>query len=370
MVAPAKFKGTLTADEVADAIAGVVSEVIPGADVALVPMADGGEGTARIIGRCRGYVRSSVECFDPLMRPSVAEVWISPDRRSALIDSSAVIGLSLVDPDLRDPWRSTSYGLGYAAEKLLQSGITHLEIGIGGTATIDAGLGFLQALGAVIYTSDDGARLDHVVTAADLNSITSVDVTSVKKYAALITGISDVDVPLYAPDGHSSMLMFAPQKGVGTDNLDRLSAALQHLIHHVEWTPCIADFNKPYGGAGGGLGFAIGTVLGSTIVPGAATVIDACRVFEPRPDLVITGEGRFDDQSLTGKLTGAIIRRCHAEGIACRVIAGSVEGTVPAEVYDASRYAIDQQLSRAEAITRVKRATAEAVFGFIRDNNS
>lgn len=360
VVAPDKFKGTLTAAQAAGAMAGAVKKLFPDAVVNVVPMADGGEGTADMIGRMRNYRSETIRVNDALMREADARVWFSSDHRSAVIDSSAVIGLGMIDEIDRNPWKSTSFGLGAAVCRLVDSGIAKVEIGIGGTASVDAGIGFLQGLGARIFTPD--GELRRPVMACDLNSITRIDIAPVMRFRDNISGISDVDVPLYDTDGYPSMLMFAPQKGVDDSHLIVLSMALEHLIERVEWMPAefIPEFECRFGGAGGGLGFALAGVLGSNVAAGAGMLVGECGILNPRPALVLTGEGRFDAQSLTGKLTGTILKHCIGKNIDCRVIAGSVAPDIDLpNVVDSSVYPpCDVELTHEVAFRRLYDATA------------
>lgn len=363
VIAPDKFKGTLTAEQAAEAMAGAVMASCPDAVVDVIPMADGGEGTAALIGRMRNYRNETIVVSDALMRENEASVWISHDGRSAVVDSSAVIGLGMIDRADRDPWKSTSFGLGDAVRRLIGYGVGKVEIGIGGTASVDAGIGFLQGLGARIFTPD--GELRRPVMAYDLNSIIQIDVEPVMRFCENISGISDVDVPLYDIDGYPSMLMFAPQKGVEGDHMVVLSMALEHLIERVRWVPdgFLPEFECDFGGAGGGLGFAIAGVLGSNVVAGAGMLVAACGILNPRPALVLTGEGRFDAQSLTGKVAGTILNRCIEEGIGCRVIAGCVErGMSLPYVVDSSVYPPhDVELTSEVAFRRLCDATAAAL---------
>lgn len=363
VIAPDKFKGTLTAGQAAEAMAGAVMESCPDAVADVIPMADGGEGTAALIGRRRNYRNEIIAVNDALMREAEASVWISPDGSSAVVDSSAVIGLGMIGRNDINPWKSTSFGLGDAVRRLIGSGVGKVEIGIGGTAPVDAGIGFLQGLGARIFTHD--GELQRPVMAYDLNSIILIDVGPVMCFREKISGISDVDVPLYDTDGYPSMLMFAPQKGVKGDHMIVLSMALEHLIERVRWAPegFSPEFECNFGGAGGGLGFAMAGVLGCDVVAGAGMLVAACGILNPRPALVLTGEGRFDAQSLTGKVAGTILSRCIEEGISCRVIAGCVErGMGLPYVVDSSVYPPhDVELTYEVAFRRLYDATAAAL---------
>lgn len=357
-VSPDKFKGTLSARDAAGAIAAGVREAVPEAEVRLLPMADGGEGTAVTIGCIRGWKGLTVETVGAMGAPLEAQYFA--DGKAAVIDSSAVVGLQQIAPERRNPLKGSSYGLGLAVRRLLDSGIEKVTIGIGGTATVDAGIGFLQGLGATLYGED--GEIAAPFRAENLKDLVRVDFSRLPE-CSRIEGLSDVDVPLTAAPGMPSMLMFAPQKGVTEKELPLLYDNLRSLEDRVEWMPFRPDFATRFGGAGGGLGFAIAGVLGSEVRFGAEEMISLSGLFSPRPDLVITGEGCYDRQSLQGKITETISRRCAALGIPSVVIAGKADpslrsgriiqatpdGTVPTPA-EAAEYLTDATKRMLESI--------------------
>lgn len=361
-VAPDKFKGTLTSAEAASAMAAGVRRVIPGCEIRKVMMADGGEGTSEIIGRLSGYRHEMIDVSDALMRPAVAGCMVSSDGNVVLIDSSAVIGLSMIDRADRSPWRSSSFGLGRIVREFTDDPAVSVTVGIGGTATVDAGIGFLQGLGAEIYCR--GKVIDRPVTAADIAEIDRIDFLSILNRRSRISGISDVDVPLSAAETHPSMLMFASQKGVMPDELPMLQRSLDHLAGNIEWYPYRPDFDCRYGGAGGGLGFALAGVLGSAVTDGAEAVIEHARLFEPVPDLIITGEGCFDMQSFHGKVTGTVFYESESRNIPCIVVAGCVGQRVEYPWLFMSGN--DVPATGEEAFRRLSDTTAQAIISFFR----
>lgn len=361
-IAPDKFKGTLTSAEAADAMAAGVRRAVGDCDIRKVMMADGGEGTSEVVGRLSGYIRKTVSVVDALMRPAEAYCMVSPDGDEVLIDSSAVIGLAMIAGQDRSPWRSSSFGLGRAVRELTVNAEANVTVGIGGTATVDAGIGFLQGLGAGIYCH--GMKMERPVTAVDISDIDIIDFSPVLPLSKRITGISDVDVPLSDTDGGLSMLMFAPQKGVAPDELPMLQRALDHLAGNVGWYPYRPDFRCRYGGAGGGLGFALAGVMKSAVIDGAEAVIERVRLFDPLPDLVITGEGRFDRQSFQGKVAGAIFRESERREILCMVVAGSVEpGLSFPWLFAAGQ---DVPSTSQESYRRLADAVEQAIISFFR----
>lgn len=327
-ISPDKFKGTLSAAEAAEAIAAGVREAIPDVRLRLLPAADGGEGTAEIFGRAKGWSRQSIDATDPLGRPLSANYYAG--NEAAVIDSSEVIGLQRISPADRNPWLSSSYGFGNVVRRLLESGFDKVYAGIGGTATVDAGIGFIQGLGAKIYCAD--GLLERPFRACDLLSLIKIDYTPLSRFAGKIIGLSDVDVPLNDNDGYPSMLMFAPQKGVDEDSLIVLKMGLDRLYENVRWIPGYPHIEIPFGGSGGGLGFAIGAVCGGDVSFGAEEILRLNSLFLPRPDLIITGEGSYDNQSLRGKVTSCISAECQKSGIPCAILAGQVQHGLESEL--------------------------------------
>jgi len=321
-IAPDKFKGTLTAMQAAEAIAAGVRCSMPDACLRLLPMADGGEGTAEIIGKAYGWRKKVIPAHNALGEPIKAEYYVSGDGKCGVIDSSSVIGLQLIALQKRNPMLASSYPLGIAVRTLLDSGIAKLEIGIGGTATVDAGIGFLQGLGCKVYC--DNGELHRPFRACDLNSLTAVEL-SASDFTDSICGLADVAVPLYGEPGKPSMLMFAKQKGVTDYYMTRLGHGILNILNNVGWSPCQPDFGTSFGGAGGGIGFAIAGALHAKTILGAERVISACNMFDPHPDLIITGEGAYDRQSLQGKATHAIAGLAESLGIPCHIFAGKTE---------------------------------------------
>lgn len=318
-IAPDKFKGTLTSAEAAEAIARGIRRRCPDALVRKIPMADGGEGTAAALGAAYGWKQLRFPAHNSAGEDIEGICYVSNDGRRCVIDSSAVIGLQGAG---RNPWLASSYYLGEAVRYLTDRGIAGISIGIGGTATVDAGLGFLQALGAEIRTSE--GVLTRPFRASDLLSLISVDLSGLPSPDTFL-GLADVDVPLCDNDGYPSMLMFAPQKGVEEDSLIILKMGLDRLYEYVRWTPFVPDLETRFGGAGGGLGFAVAGAIGAPVEFGAEAVMSAGNVFEPRPDIVITGEGSYDAQSLAGKAADMIMKESAVRGIRCVILAGKVD---------------------------------------------
>lgn len=367
IVAPDKFKGTLSAISATEIIADAINKIIPDAEIEKMPLADGGEGTASILGTIRGWIPKTMPVSDALLRPAEATVWFDPDGKKALVDSSAVIGLGMIAPADRNPWRSSSKPLGDLVMSLIGNGVESVEIGIGGTATVDCGLGFLQALGVEFYGPD--GKITRPIFAYDLPSILGVVIPG-NLPREKITGISDVDVPLLDTEDYPSMLSFAPQKGIADDSLIVLQMGIEQIVERTVWKGFRPDHECRFGGAGGGLGFAIHGVLHSEVVSGADKMIDAYGIFTRNPSAVVTGEGCFDSQSLEGKVVGTLLRRCRENSVKCVVIAGTIAREVMAGdhgielanelIYSTANFPPRGPLTKETAALRLSEATEYA----------
>lgn len=339
VVAPDKFKGTLTASEVADCIASEVKRQFPAVLVRSCPMADGGEGTAAILASRLNLKRRSADGHDALMRPVEIEFYLSESGEICAVDSSAIVGLAKLSDTPLKPWESTSYGVGEFITLMLSQGVKKLYVGIGGTATIDGGLGLLQALGARFFDVEGEEISSSPLRAGHLPAVFSANLSGINRRALkdAVVALADVDVPLVAdsPDEMSS-LSFACQKGLATTELPALCAALRSYAAAIDAVllPCATQ--PPFQGAGGGLGYVMSRVLRCECHPGAETILnlygfmppsstndnDSDKAADPVPACIITGEGCFDRQSLQGKVVGTILTEAASRSIPVIIMAG------------------------------------------------
>ena len=281
LLCPASLKGVLSARAAAAALA----RGLAGSEPTELPVADGGEGTAEAFEAALGGTWHDAPVHDPLGRPRTARWLQLPDGR-AVVEAASAIGLPLLAPDERDPLAASSRGLGELVTAALASSPTSLVVALGGTATVDGGAGLLQV---------------------------------VRELPVPAVALCDVDIPLL-----DAPRLFGPQKGASPDDVELLE---RRLAAHEELRPYA---NLPGAGAAGGLGAAL-ALLGATLAPGAATVLDLVG-FEERlrgHDLVVTGEGRVDETTLAGKAPGEVARRAVAVGVRCVVFGGRVEARVP-----------------------------------------
>ena len=214
MVAPDKFKGTLTAGEVTALISDALVEAFPGAGILRCPMADGGEGTAEIIARNLGLSPATTTGHDAMMHD--IEIGFFKNGDTCAVDAAAIVGLAMLAPLPLRPWEASTYGLGEFILEMLRQGFKRIIICIGGTATVDAGAGMLQALGARFLDVEGNQISVRPITAANLSSIYSIDFSGIDRnpIKEAVTALADVDVPLLPScEGEMSALDFAPQKG-------------------------------------------------------------------------------------------------------------------------------------------------------------
>jgi glycerate kinase len=325
VIAPDKFAGTLSAAEAAAAIAAGWRSAAPTDRLVTVPVADGGEGFLDAIAASVRAVRREVEVRDPLGR-AVQAAYLLTDDRTALIECAAAAGLRLVAREDRDPRLATSAGVGELMLAALDAGATRLVVGLGGSATNDGGAGLAQALGLRLL---DAAGRDLPPGGAALAGLVRVDGSGLDPRLASTEVVlaSDVDSPLTGPSGATAV--FGPQKGADPTAVVELDAALGHWADVLARDrPATTGLASAAGaGAAGGLGFALLALCSAAVRPGIELVIEltGLRAAVAAADLVVTGEGRLDGQSLRGKAPAGVAALAQEHGLPCVAIAGQVD---------------------------------------------
>jgi glycerate kinase len=321
LICPDKFTGSLSAVEVAAAIAGGWLAAAPGDAMTTKPLADGGPGFLDVVRAATPGHLVEVPTYDPLGRPVTGSVFVV-DSGTAYLESAHACGLHLLAPDERDPMRATSYGLGPLVAAAVEAGARRIVVGLGGSATNDAGAGMLAALGAAPL---DAAGYALPYGGAALVSCAGLGGVPRLRDAHLVAA-TDVDNPLTGPTGASAV--FGPQKGASPEQVLLLDTALGKFAGVMErelptCPPGLAQ--QPGGGAAGGLGAAI-LACGGRSESGIGLVIRLTSLEKAvaDADLVVTGEGRFDDQSLRGKVVAGVARLATEHGVPCVVLAGQV----------------------------------------------
>ncbi len=303
LIAPDKFKGSLTATEVCSIIQSAMISINPDLNIDTIALADGGEGTSLILTAHRKGSLKTTQVFDPLMRIINSTYGISRDGSTAFIEMALASGLQLLDPDERNCSLTTSYGTGQLIVDAIDKGVTEIVLGIGGSSTNDAGTGMAKALG-YHFLSQEGHELDGI--GANLIQIKSID--SSQLHAQLketkVTVLCDVENPLYGPNG--AAYVFAKQKGATEKDIVILDNGLQQFEILARSMGC--DLNFAGAGAGGGLGAGAKLFLNAHIRSGIDFVIESTRLEEKikHADLIITGEGKVDLQTLSGKVVRGV----------------------------------------------------------------
>ena len=316
VVAPNAFKGTMTGEEAARAIASGVREVFPDADVVEVPVADGGDGTVEaLVSAKRGEYRA-VRVEGPLGDPVDARYGLIDSRRTAVVEMAAASGLTLIPPERRDPRKTSTYGFGQLLDAARRDRVSTIIAGIGGSATNDGGAGMAQALGCRLL--DAGGR-DLPRGGAALINLAQVDTSALDPgwRVVKVRVACDVTNPLTGPNGASHV--YGPQKGADPTMVEELDRALKRFGEVVG----VDDL--PGAGAAGGTGAGLVAFLHATLEPGAPLVVEATGL-DARlqgAGLVITGEGQADEQTAFGKAPGEVARRARNAGIPVLLLAGS-----------------------------------------------
>ena len=306
LIAPDKFKGTLNAQEVAQNIAKGLLDVLPDALVELVPMADGGEGTAGAICDARGCSWLKCEAHDSLGREIEAHYgWIDQEKL-AVMEMSEAAGMRRLSETERDPIRAATFGVGEMILDATKRGANEIIIGLGGSATNDGGFGMTRALG---FRFDFEREQEHEqgVRVTDLLKLKKIEKPSHLELPKIIAAV-DVKNRLLGENGATRV--FGPQKGASKSDLDNLERALTRLADVVA-TEFGVDYRDEAGaGAAGGLGFGLLSFCGATIRPGFEVVAEAVglELKMKDADLVITGEGSLDRQTLEGKTPAGVAR--------------------------------------------------------------
>lgn len=342
LIAPDKFKGSLSAKEVAIAIQDGLQKANTGKpkalEITMQPIGDGGEGTMNAICEGNSHCESQLAKLHDA-RGRLIEVLFFicyfDEKQEAYLEMASASGLAMLSPAERDPEHSTSYGTGELIFHAHAAGAREIYVGLGGSATIDAGAGMLQALGFEFYTDSGTMDLQEAVTSGELNlaealeSIRKIRISQAARDLQRLTQlhiVADVQSPLHGPFG--AIEQFGAQKGLVRESFPRYRKALEHFARVCETSLNFSTgslSNQAGSGAAGGLGFAL-LLLNARIHPGFEFFAQKTGLENIlNVDLVITGEGKMDATSLAGKGPGALARMCADRGIPCIAVCGKLE---------------------------------------------
>lgn len=309
--------------EAARAMAQGIENADHDAEVRCLPMADGGEGTARALVDATGGSMRAVPVHDPLGRPVEGHFGLLADGTTAVVETAEASGLALLEAKERNPLIASSYGTGELMLAAVRSGAKRIIVGLGGSATNDAGAGLLQALG-VRLLDKNGNDLKH--GGAALANLTTIDISTMDPALknVAITAACDVTNPLTGPTGASAV--FGPQKGASKDDVATLDAALAHFAQVIDSQLGVAVNDVPGAGAAGGIGAALKGFLNAEFRPGIAIVIEQSGLDAAAQwaDVVFTGEGSIDFQTKFGKTPAGVAETAKRHGKPVIAVAGHI----------------------------------------------
>lgn len=324
IIAPDSFKGSLTSTEVANAMEEGIKKVFPNCEIVKTAIADGGEGTTETLVNALSGEKIKVMVHDPLMRPIEVEYGLVDNGRIAVIEMAAASGITLLHKQEQNPSTTTTFGTGEMIKDALKRGCRSFLIGIGGSATNDAGTGMLRALG-YRFLDKNGNETDG--TGKSLHSIYSIDKlgTMPELKNANFTIACDVNNPFSGPNGAASV--YAPQKGANKQMVKELDEGLESFRKLIESETEI-DLNTVSGaGAAGGLGGGFVAFLNARLKPGIEMVLEAVNFNKhlQNAELVITGEGKLDEQTGMGKAANGVLDAANKRDVPVIAIGGSIE---------------------------------------------
>ena len=324
IIAIDSFKGCLTSIEAEQCAAQGLHAAFPDCEISCIPVADGGEGMLEILLNTANGKRIIVEAHDPLMEIQQTHYGISVDKHTAFIEMANISGLPLVPVEKRNPLLTTTFGTGELIKDALERGCRNFVIGIGGSATNDAGLGMLQALGFRFLDSQGKELGTGGQILSKVNTIEKCSVHPALKDSHF-TIACDVDNPFFGPSG--AAYIFAPQKGADKEMVEILDNGLQNLAK-VIFEQTGKDITLyPGAGAAGGMGGSMLALLNAELKSGTQLLLDALQFSEQikGADFIITGEGKSDRQTIMGKVPYGVLLEANKQQIPVILIAGSIE---------------------------------------------
>lgn len=343
---PDSFKGTMSSAEICGIMESSIKKFHPAAEIVKIPVADGGEGSVEAFRSACGGEQKTVTVKGPFFEDMASFYGLLADNKTAVIEMAACAGLPLAG-DKANPEKTTTYGAGQLIAAALDAGCNKIVMGLGGSATNDGGCGAAAAMGAAFFDRD--GKL-FVPTGGALQDIAHIDLSGVNprlKQAELVS-MCDIDNPLYGETG--AAYIFGPQKGASPEMVKSLDAGLRHLAEVVKRDLGLDLAEMPGAGAAGGMGYGMKAFLGSALQMGIETVLDTVG-FDSLlcgTDMVFTGEGKIDTQSLRGKVVIGIARRTKQAGVPLIAVVGDIGDNIGAAydmgvsaIFSINRVAID-----------------------------
>ncbi|MDR1573784.1 MAG: glycerate kinase [Clostridiales Family XIII bacterium] len=342
ILVPDSFKGTMRAEEVCDIMREVMSRHYPTAKIVSLPVADGGEGTVDCFLRAAGGTKEAVTVKNPLFEDMQGFYGLIDGGRTAIVETAVCAGLPLIE-DRKDPLRATTFGVGQLIVEAASRGVEKIVVGLGGSATNDGGCGAACAAGVRFL---NGAGESFIPTGGTLCAIARIDMTGRVKAVGdvKIVAVCDVTNPMCGPQGAS--YVYGPQKGASPETVRLLDEGLRHLSECIKRDLGADCLDCPGSGAAGAMGAGMCAFFGAELEMGIETVLDALN-FDSEledADLVLTGEGKLDEQSLRGKAVIGAARRAKRKGVPTIAVVG--------DIGDGAQRAYDEGLSYIVSINR------------------
>ena len=323
VAAPNAFKGSLTAIEAARAMAKGIAQVLPEAEVVQVPVADGGDGLVDVALEALHGEKRVLKVTGPRGSEVEAEYCYVKTMNLVTVEMALASGLALLPNELQDPTLTTTFGTGELIRAGLDLGAKRIDVGIGGSATNDGGIGMAQALG-VRFLDKQGAELPGI--GSSLAAIREIDMSGLdpRVKTTLFDAVCDVDNPLCGPKGAAAV--YGPQKGASPAQVKELDHGLKNLAQLIKKQLGVDVIDMPGAGAAGGLGAGLHAFLGAKLCKGIDLIFELVDLDKKLKgaDLVLTGEGQIDFQTVFGKAPGGVGAAAKARGIPCFAIAGAV----------------------------------------------
>ena len=366
IVIPDSFKGTLSSEDVCRIVSEKIKKIEPECEVIAIPVADGGEGTADCFLHAAGAEKIELETCDPYGEP--VRAYYARMGETAVIEMAQAAGLPQVE-GRENPAETSTYGVGLMVRHAAEHGCKKLVIGLGGSCTNDGGCGLAAAVGTKFYDSH-GRRF--LPVGGTLKEIKKIDISETEKLleGCQVTAMCDIDHPMHGVEG--AACVFAPQKGADASMVKDLDENLKALDQKIREELGKEVASIPGAGAAGALGAGVVAFLGGKLQPGIQVILDLVRLDKALDgaDLVITGEGRIDSQSLHGKVVIGVAERAKRKGVPVLAVVGSV-GEDAEKAYDMgvtaifsiNRQAVDFSVSRYQAEENLA-ATVEDLLRF------
>jgi glycerate kinase len=353
VVAADSFKGSMRSDEAGEIIADALRESLSDAEIKVIPVADGGEGTTDAVVRATGGELKPVEVTGPLGAEVTAHYGVLPDGKTAVMEMASASGLELVPTDRLDPMKATTYGTGEMIRAALEDGVRDIILGIGGSATVDGGTGMAQALGYRLLTAD-GSDCGRGGEALDTIAKIESDGVLPGLKRCRIRVACDVTNPLLGERG--AVRVFGPQKGATPEMVELLEGGLGSLAEVWIGQGMLDGVESPGDGAAGGLGAGLRAFCNAEMSSGADLVADITGFDQEirDADILLTGEGRTDEQTAGGKLCAVLAAKARQAGASTILISGALHGDLGEldGLFDAVFAAVQNVCSLEEAIER------------------